>query len=59
MKIMKIIEFHLRKKHIYENARSPRQIYENHENLKIPCKNHETHEDLRIPYREKRKSLKS
>ena len=36
---------------IHENARSPREIYENHENIKIPLENKENHENPRIPYR--------
>ena len=37
---------------MYENARNPREIYDNHENIIIQCENHENHENPRIPYSE-------
>ena len=49
LKIMKIIEFHLRMMTNHENPRNQSENYENHENLKIPMENNENPEDLRIP----------
>ena len=46
MKIMKILEFHLRESGNHENLRISVENYEKYENLRILFDNHEKHENI-------------
>ena len=59
MKIMKIIEFHMKVTKLmkisllihvdYENIRFPNKNQENYQNQTIQCENYENHENHKVP----------